>query len=56
MNSFKRRPFEAAVFVLLSAPPLAFAQAQSEQTLPEVKVQGEAERADGPSPRLLRIG
>jgi catecholate siderophore receptor len=48
MSRFKRRPIEAALFILLSAPPVAFAQAQAEQTLPEVKVQGEAERADGP--------
>jgi len=47
MTRFKRRPVAAAVCMLLSAPPLAFAQAQ-EQTLPEVKVIGQAERADGP--------
>jgi catecholate siderophore receptor len=48
MTSFKRRPIAAAILTLLSAPPLAFAQAQPEQTLPEIKVQGQAERADGP--------
>ena len=48
MTRFKRRPLAAAILALLSTPPLAFAQAQPEQTLPEIKVQGEAERADGP--------
>ena len=48
MTSLKRRPIAAAVLALLSTPPLAFAQAQPDQTLPEIKVQGEAERADGP--------
>ena len=48
MNRFKRRPIAAAMLALLSTPPLAFAQAQPDQTLPEVKVQAEAERADGP--------
>jgi catecholate siderophore receptor len=48
MTRFKRRPIAAAMLALLSTPPLAYAQAQPEQALPEVKVQGEAERADGP--------
>src|SRR4051812_34706174 len=48
MTCLKRRPIAAAILALLSTPPLAFAQAQPEQALPEVRVQGEAERADGP--------
>src|SRR3954469_16003799 len=48
MTCFKRRPVAAAFLTLLSTPPLAFGQAQPEQTMPEIKVQGEAERADGP--------
>src|SRR3954468_13744063 len=48
MTCFKRRPIAAAFITLLSTPPLAFGQAQPEQTMPEIKVQGEAERADGP--------
>jgi catecholate siderophore receptor len=48
MTCFKHRPITAAILALLSAPPLAYAQAQPEQSLPEVKVQGQAERADGP--------
>jgi catecholate siderophore receptor len=48
MTRFKRRPIAAAMLALVSTPPLAFAQAQPDQTLPEVKVQAEAERADGP--------
>ena len=54
MTSFKRRPLAAAILALLSTPPLAFAQAQPDQTLPEVKVQAEAERADGPVDGLPR--
>jgi catecholate siderophore receptor len=51
MRSFSHRPLAAAIAVLFSVPTLAFAQAQpaqGEQTLPEVKVRGETERADGP--------
>ena len=48
MTGFKRRPITTAILALLSAPPLAFAQTQPDQTLPEVKVQADAERADGP--------
>ena len=48
MTSLKRRPIAAAILALLSAPPLAFAQTQPDQTLPEVRVQADAERADGP--------
>jgi len=53
MLRFNTRPLAAAVALLFSAPHLAFAQAQSqssrpEQTLPEVRVRAEAERADGP--------
>ena len=48
MTSLKRRPLAAAILTLLSTPPLAIAQAQPDQPLPEVKVEGEAERADGP--------
>lgn len=48
MTSFKRRPLTAAICALLAAPSYALAQATPEQTLPEVKVRGEAERADGP--------
>lgn len=44
MTRFHRRPVAAAVLAVFST----FAQAQSDQTLPEIKVQGEAERADGP--------
>ncbi|HUQ25449.1 MAG TPA: TonB-dependent siderophore receptor [Burkholderiales bacterium] len=44
MTPFRRSPVAAAVLAVFST----LAQAQSEQTLPEVKVQGEAERADGP--------
>lgn len=48
MTSFKRRPIAAATLALLSTSPAAFAQAQADQTLPEIKVQADAERADGP--------
>src|SRR6185295_1517812 len=45
MVKFKSRPLAAAVLAVVSTT----AQAQTqEQTLPEVKVRGEAERADGP--------
>ena len=44
MTPFDRRPVAAAVLAVFST----LAQAQSDQTLPEIKVQGEAERADGP--------
>jgi len=44
MTRFHRRPVAAAVLAVFST----FAQAQSDQTLPEIRVQGEAERADGP--------
>jgi len=41
MSNFKRRPLAAAILALFSATPqIAAAQAQREQTLPEVKVQG----------------
>jgi catecholate siderophore receptor len=43
-----RRPLAAAIIALFSIPQLALAQSPAEQTLPEVKVQGQAERADGP--------
>src|SRR5262245_31662542 len=43
MTELKRRPIAAAVLAMLSTCALA-----QEQTLPEVKVRGEAERADGP--------
>jgi catecholate siderophore receptor len=49
MLRFNFRPL--AVAVLSCAPQLAFSQAQParpEQTLPEVNVRGDAERADGP--------
>src|SRR3954451_19599775 len=48
MTCFKRRPVAAAFLTLLSTPPLAFGQVQPEQTMPEIKVEGQAERADGP--------
>ncbi len=44
MTKLHRRPIAAAVIAVLST----FAQAQSDPTLPEVQVRGEAERADGP--------
>jgi catecholate siderophore receptor len=46
MQQFKRRPMAAAILMLFST--VAVAQAQTEQTLPEVKVRDQAERADGP--------
>ena len=49
MYKFKRRPLAAAMLLMFSTP-LAYAQAQSETVLPEVKVRDQAmgERADGP--------
>jgi catecholate siderophore receptor len=44
MFSFKRRPVAAAIVALFSTPPV-LAQTQA---LPEVSVQGQAERAEGP--------
>jgi catecholate siderophore receptor len=41
MHRFKRRPLAAAVFMLFSAPQLAQAQTQAEQTLPQITVRGE---------------
>jgi catecholate siderophore receptor len=38
MRRFKRRPLAAAMLMVFSTPEWAFAQAQSEQTLPEVRV------------------
>ena len=46
MHRFKRGPLAAALLTLYSA--VAAAQAQTEQTLPEVKVREQAESADGP--------
>src|SRR3954471_18937988 len=46
MTRFKPAPLAGAVLALFCAPGLA--QGPAEQTLPEVKVQGQAERADGP--------
>src|SRR4051812_4225211 len=46
MTRFKPAPLAGAVLALFCAPALA--QAPADQTLPEVKVQGQAERADGP--------
>jgi catecholate siderophore receptor len=47
-RNIARRLLAVAIVTLFSAPPFAFGQSPSEQTLPEVKVQGQAERADGP--------
>jgi len=44
----KLKPLAAAFFSLASASGLAQAQARPEQVMPEVKVEGTAERADGP--------
>jgi len=44
MHQFKRRPLAAAILTLFSSA--AAAQAQSEQTLPEVKVQGDSFRTE----------
>jgi len=41
MKRFKRRPLAAAVFLVFSAPQLAQAQTQTEQTLPQITVRGE---------------
>jgi catecholate siderophore receptor len=43
MHRFKRRPLAAAMLVAFSTPEWALAQAQREQTLPEVRVQGAQE-------------
>jgi catecholate siderophore receptor len=50
MINFKRRPIAAAIWMLFSVAQLVHAQAANpgEQTLPEVKVLEQAERADGP--------
>src|SRR3954467_14561340 len=48
MQHAKFRAGAAAVFASLCAAQPSFAQQPSEQALPEVKVQGQAERADGP--------
>jgi catecholate siderophore receptor len=55
MTRFNRRPITAAILALLSRPPLAFAQAQPEQTLPEVKVRESAPRDDY-APGITNIG
>jgi len=46
MSKCKRRPLAATVLTLFST--IAVAQARPDQILPEVKVRGDAERADGP--------
>jgi catecholate siderophore receptor len=48
MERFKRRPLAAAMLVAFSAsaPEWALAQAQSEQTLPEVRVRGDSYRTE----------
>jgi catecholate siderophore receptor len=46
MERFKRRPLAAAMLVAFAAPDWALAQAQSEQTLPEVRVRGDAYRTE----------
>jgi catecholate siderophore receptor len=43
MKRFKRRPLAAAMVLVFAAPEWAMAQAQSEQTLPEVRVRGAQE-------------
>ncbi len=48
MVRFKRRPLAIAVAALLSSSEFAYAQSQPDQALPEVKVRGQAETADGP--------
>jgi catecholate siderophore receptor len=48
MSRFRRRSVAAAILAMLSTPPLALGQSQPEQTMPEIQVHGEAERADGP--------
>ncbi len=47
MPGFEKTPIALAVVAIFCSAP-ALAQTQSDQTLPEVKVQGQAERADGP--------
>ncbi|HKU71720.1 MAG TPA: TonB-dependent siderophore receptor [Burkholderiales bacterium] len=42
MAHYRRRPLAAAVILTLSAAPAALAQSKPEQTLPEVRVQGES--------------
>ena len=54
MTRFNRRPITAAILALLSTPPLAFAQAQPDQTLPEVTVRADA--ADNPAPGGWALG
>jgi catecholate siderophore receptor len=46
MERFKRRPLAAAMLVAFAAPEWALAQAQSEQTLPEVRVRGDSYRTE----------
>src|SRR5262245_35265925 len=46
MKRFKRRPLAAAMVMAFSAPEWALAQAQSEQTLPEVRVRGDSYRTE----------
>jgi catecholate siderophore receptor len=48
MHRFKRRPLAAAILVAFSTPEWALAQAQRDQTLPEVRVQG---TSDGFTPK-----
>jgi catecholate siderophore receptor len=43
MQRFKRRPLAAAMLMVFSAPEWALAQAQTEQTMPEVRVRGAQE-------------
>jgi catecholate siderophore receptor len=43
MQRFKRRPLAAAMLMVFSAPEWALAQAQAEQTMPEVRVRGAQE-------------
>ena len=44
MPQFQRRPLATAMLLVFSAAPTVFAQTQPEQTLPEVKVQGEQDK------------
>ena len=46
MPRFKHRPLAAAIIATFSATPVALAQTKPEQTLPEVKVQGESFRPE----------
>jgi catecholate siderophore receptor len=48
MSKLDPRCISVATLTLLSAPPLALAQAQPDQALPEVQVREEAERAGAP--------